>query len=106
MPPQFGDAVPPAAARKGHGAISVGDIIGADVLNVSWIAGAAAVANPLVVPMDVVWFMFPSMLAIVVTMLVGLYWKARMTRGLGIVLMCMFACYAVLMFVLGVGRTG
>ena len=34
------------AARKGHGDLAFGDIIGADILNILWIVGAAATANP------------------------------------------------------------
>jgi cation:H+ antiporter len=82
-----------AAARKGHGSLAVGDILGADILNISWIAGASACANPLVVQTKVIRFMFPSMLAIVVVTLAGLVWRRSMTRGLGAVLMCMYVVY-------------
>ena len=96
--PEVATAV--SATRKGHGALSVGNILGADILNISWIAGASAVANPLTVSMKVVYFMFPSMLAIVFTMLIGLLWKKSMTRGLGLVLMGLFAVYMAVMMVL------
>jgi len=78
----------------------VGNILGADILNISWIAGASAVANPLTVSMKVVYFMFPSMLVVVLTMLAGLLWKKRMTRGLGLILMGLFAIYMGVMMVL------
>lgn len=86
------------AARKGHGALAVGDIIGADVLNIAWIAGASAVANPLVVQPKVIYFMFPSMLIIVLTTLGGLIFLKRMTRGLGIVLVAEYVIYMGVMF--------
>jgi len=85
------------AARKGHGALAVGDIIGADILNIAWIAGASAIANPLTVQANVIWFMFPSMLIMVLTMLVGLVVHGRMTRGLGIVLISEYAVYMAVM---------
>jgi len=88
------------AARKGHGALAVGDIIGADILNVAWIAGASAIANPLTVQANVIWFMFPSMLIIVLTMLVGLAWRGRMTRWLGVVLIAEYVVYMAVMAVL------
>jgi len=81
------------AARRGHGALAVGDIIGADILNVAWIAGASAIANPLVVPSNVIWFMFPSMMVVVLTTLGGLAIRGRMTRALGIVLLAEYAVY-------------
>lgn len=86
-----------AAARKGHGALAIGDIIGADILNIAWIAGASAVANPLAVDTKVIYFMFPSMLAIVGVTLAGLLWKNRMTKKLGITLIVMYCVYMGLM---------
>ena len=76
-----------AAARKGQGALAVGNILGADILNICWIAGASALANPLVVPADVVNFMFPWMLAIVLTMLglMRIRLRVKPLEGLGIV---------------------
>ena len=47
------------AARKGQGALAVGNILGADILNICWIAGASALANPLVVPANVGQFYVP-----------------------------------------------
>jgi cation:H+ antiporter len=88
------------AARKGHGALAVGDIIGADILNIAWIAGASAIANPLVVPANVVWFMFPSMMVVVLTMLGGLIIQRRMTRALGVVLLAEYAVYMAAMALL------
>ncbi|MHC4248549.1 MAG: sodium:calcium antiporter [Planctomycetota bacterium] len=81
------------AARRGQGALAVGDIIGADILNIAWIAGASAIANPLVVPSNVVWFMFPSMMVIVLTTLGGLALRGRMTRALGCVLLAEYVVY-------------
>ncbi|MHC4199719.1 MAG: sodium:calcium antiporter [Planctomycetota bacterium] len=86
-----------AATRKGHGALAVGDIIGADVLNIAWIAGASAVANPLVVEQRVIYFMFPAMLVIVFTTLGGLIICRRMTRALGIILIAQYAVYLAIM---------
>ena len=33
------------AARKGQGALAVGNILGADILNICWIAGASALGQ-------------------------------------------------------------
>ncbi len=87
------------AARKGHGALAVGDILGADVLNIAWIAGARACVHPLAVAPKVVLFMFPAMLVIVATMLVGLIVRGRMTRTLGVVLVAEYVAYLAAMLV-------
>jgi len=65
----FGTSLPElmtaiAAIRKGHPEITVGNIVGADVLNVLFVIGAAAVASPLVIPMNFFYFHFPAMLII------------------------------------------
>jgi cation:H+ antiporter len=85
------------AARKGHGSLAVGDIIGADILNIAWIAGASAAVNPLTVKPEVIFFMFPSMLVIVFTMLGWLIIRKKMTRTLGYVLVAEYVIYMTLM---------
>jgi cation:H+ antiporter len=85
------------ATRRGHGALAVGDIIGADILNIAWIAGASATVNPLQISAAETFFMFPSMLIIVFTMVGGLLIYKRMTRGLGIVLATEYAIYMIVL---------
>ena len=89
--PEIATAV--IAARKGHGGIVVGNILGADILNICWIAGASAVVNPLVVPTNVIHFSFPAMLVIVGTMLIAMRTGYRLTRTEGIILMVLYGIY-------------
>jgi cation:H+ antiporter len=81
-------------------ALAVGDIIGADILNIAWIAGASAVVNPLTLSAREIYFMFPAMLLIVFTMLGWLLIKKKMSRALGVILMSEYVVYFVLMVVL------
>ncbi len=81
------------AARKGHGEIVVGNILGADVLNVCWIAGASAVVNPLVVTQEFIHFSIPSMLFVVVAMLVLMRTQHKLTRIEGVGLIALYAIY-------------
>ena len=65
----FGTSLPElmtaiAAVRKGHPEITVGNIVGADVLNVLFVIGAAAAAAPLAIPANFYYFHFPAMLII------------------------------------------
>jgi cation:H+ antiporter len=53
-----------AAVRKGYPEITLGNIVGADVLNVLFVIGAASAAAPLVVPENFYYFHFPAMLVI------------------------------------------
>ncbi len=89
--PEIATAV--TAARKGHGGLVVGNILGADILNICWIAGASAAVNPLVVPTNVIHFSFPAMLVIVGTMLSAMRTGYRLTRTEGIILMVLYGIY-------------
>ncbi len=81
------------AARKGHGDLAFGDIIGADILNILWIVGAASVANPIHVAPRIIYFAFPSMIIIVVTMLLFARHKYSLTKLKGFILLAMYAVY-------------
>ena len=81
------------AARKGHGDLAFGDIIGADILNVLWIIGAASLANPIHVERSMILFAFPWMLFIVVTMLSFAWWGYKLQRWKGFVLIAIYLVY-------------
>ena len=94
----FGTSVPEiatcvSAARKGEGAIAVGNILGADIMNICWIAGASAIANDLVIGKKELLFMFPAMLIIVLVMLGMLRYRYTLTRRKGIVLLVLYIIY-------------
>jgi cation:H+ antiporter len=96
----LGTSVPEIAtcivsARKGHGSLAVGNILGADILNICWVAGASAVANDLVIPQELMHFMFSSMLVIVVSMLVLLRMNHRFEKWKGALLLCLCVAYLV-----------
>jgi len=70
----FGTSLPElvtavTAARKGHGELAVGNIIGADILNVLFVVGFSASATPggLVVPPGFYFLQLPVMLLILLT---------------------------------------
>ena len=92
-----------AAARKSQGSLAVGNILGADILNICWIAGASAMVQDLTVSLDVIHFMFPSMLVIVFTMLGLMRWGHRFERWKGLVLMMMCIAYIVALLVVNPG---
>lgn len=93
------------AARKGQGSLAVGNILGADILNICWIAGASAIVNPLTIGLDEVHFMFPAMLVMVGTMLVLMRMGHKLQRWKGLVLLGVFAVYFTLLIYLNPGGT-
>lgn len=52
------------AIKKGHPEITIGNIVGADVLNALFVIGASALASPLIIPKMFYLFHFPAMLII------------------------------------------
>jgi cation:H+ antiporter len=94
----FGTSIPEVAtcitaARKGKGALAVGNILGADIMNICWIAGASAIVNDLVLPRRDIYLMFPWMFAIVAAMLLMLSRGYRLTRKKGLALLLLYLMY-------------
>ena len=94
----FGTSVPEVAtsitaARKGEGAIAVGNILGSDIINICLVAGASAVANDLILSAIDISFMFPVMIIIVVSMFCMLRSGNSLTRIKGFVLLSFYLLY-------------
>ncbi|NDL67411.1 sodium:calcium antiporter [Anaerotalea alkaliphila] len=100
----FGTSLPElmtaiTAARKGHGELAIGNIIGADILNVLFVVGAAAAATPagLVVPLEFYKLQIPAMLLIV--LLFRIFCKAKkmhLGRREGVVMLSLYGLYLLL----------
>lgn len=100
----FGTSIPEiatciTAARKRRGALAVGNILGADIMNICWIAGASAIVNDLTLPRRDIYFMFPWMFVIVGTMLFMLSRRYRLTRRTGLTLLGLYVAYIASFFV-------
>lgn len=94
----FGTSIPEVAtcvtaARKGEGSIAVGNILGADIMNICWVAGASSIANDLTLLKKDLYFMFPAMFVIVGAMLLMLRRGYRLTRAKGLVLLLLYGAY-------------
>ncbi len=86
------------AAVRGEGEIAVGDIIGADILNILWIVGVASLVKPIEVDRDIINFSFPFMIMIVVVMLGGMRIGCRLEKYKGIILIGLYLLYVFLTF--------
>ena len=86
------------AALKKEGEIAVGNIIGADILNILWIIGMSSIVRPIQVELEVISFTFPYMILVVTVMLVSMRLRCRLGRVKGILLFCLYLLY--LFFVL------
>ncbi|MEA3413276.1 MAG: sodium:calcium antiporter [Pseudomonadota bacterium] len=106
----FGTSLPElmtaiSAVRKGHPEITVGNIVGADVLNVLFVIGAAAAAAPLAIPMNFYYFHFPAMLIILFSFRVFISMNREGTfhRWQGFWLLSVYGFYIILQYALNIG---
>jgi cation:H+ antiporter len=105
----FGTSLPElmtaiAAVRKGHPEITVGNIVGADVLNVLFVIGAAAAAAPLAIPDNFYSFHFPAMLIILFSFRAFISMnKLVFQRWQGVWLLAVYGAYVVLQYALNIG---
>jgi cation:H+ antiporter len=93
------------SVRKGHPEITVGNIVGADVLNCLFVIGAAAVAKPLVVSPNFFIFHFPAMLFILYSFrfFIIMNRDGRFKKWQGMWLLGIYVVYVVLQYALGIG---
>lgn len=75
-----------SAARRGQGEIAVGNILGASMLNLTWVIGMAASIHPLVLSRRELWLMFPFLFGIVILTLSVLRSHTVITRREGALL--------------------
>jgi cation:H+ antiporter len=94
----FGTSLPElvtaiTAVSKKHGELALGNVIGADVLNVLFVSGASAAVTRggLQVPPQFFFLFFPSMIFVVVVLRIGIWKsKAELSRGFGFVLLAAY----------------
>ena len=94
------------ALAKGHGALSLGNIIGANIFNLVLVSGMSITLNPFAVPsekliagmnasfvVDV-----PVMLAVMALLTLPALIRGKLSRAQGIILLCIYAAYCVFQF--------
>ena len=98
--PEFVTAV--TAARRGHGELAVGNVIGADILNVLFVAGvsAAVTRGGLVAASHFFFILFPTMLFILVVFRIGIFTSGdTLKRPFGVVLIAAYVAVMVVSYV-------
>jgi cation:H+ antiporter len=101
----FGTSLPElitaiTAIRKGHPEITVGNIVGADVLNCLFVIGAAAAAVPLAIPQNFYVLHFPVMLLILISfrIFISTNKSGYFSRWQGIWLLAIYVGYLVIQY--------
>ncbi len=92
---------------KGHGALSLGNIIGANIFNLVLVSGAAITISPFDVPADATFmgmnasfiFDIPLVFVVMGIMTIPTILKGKLARWQGISLLCLYFAYCALQFV-------
>jgi cation:H+ antiporter len=89
------------AVRKGHGELAVGNVVGADILNVLFVVGSAAAVTSggLAVPASFYKLQIPTMLIILIIFrLFSRGKKEQITKIEGLTLLLIYVVYIVLSY--------
>lgn len=106
----FGTSLPElvtaiTAVRRGHGELAVGNIIGADILNVLFVAGVSAAATPagLQASGKFFQFLFPAMVFILVVFRIGIFVSgSQLKRPFGVVLVGTYILVTILSYIFSI----
>lgn len=91
--PEF--AVSVRAVTKGHGQISVGNILGANTLNILWVTGVSALIRPLTLDSNLMYFNTPVMIGVTVLLLIFMRMGYKLRRWQGIVFLVLYIFFVV-----------
>ena len=93
---------------KGHGALSLGNVIGANLFNIVLVSGAAITISPFALPAEKLLpgglnsslvIDLPLMLAVMAILCLPALAKGRLKRWQGVLLLCIYAAFTVYQFV-------
>jgi len=99
--PELATAI--TAIVKGHPELLVGNVIGADILNVLFVIGASATAVPLKVDPIFFYFLLPTMMAVLLLLRLYIFIPGdRFRRWQGAPLLAVYAAFVVLAVMLGI----
>lgn len=91
---------------KGHGLLSLGNIIGANLFNLILVSGIAITLNPFAIPSTKMIFGYnaslildiPVMVSVMSLLLIPAFIKEKLYRWQGILLLCIYALFIVVQF--------
>jgi cation:H+ antiporter len=86
------------SSRKGHGEIALGNVVGANILNLLWVLGAAAMVRPINIDPQTMLFNIPVAIFFAVLMLLFGMKDGKFNRINGITLLIFYLTYVLMLF--------
>lgn len=104
--PEFVTAI--TSLVKGHGALSLGNIIGANLFNLVLVSGVSVTASPFALPSEKTILGhnaslivdMPVMLVVMSVLCVPALIKGKLSRAQGVILLCIYAAFLIFQFAL------
>jgi cation:H+ antiporter len=87
-----------SSSMRGHGEIAVGNVLGANVLNLTWVLGGAAAITPINILPQSYLLDFPVMALMMVACFCLTVWRGRIGRAAGGAFIFSYAAYIAVMF--------
>ncbi len=94
--PEFATAL--TALKKGHANISIGNIVGANILNITMVTGISAFVNPLKILRQNILLDFPVAIIIMLTLVIPSFMKKKIYRLQAIILMLVYIAYVIFLY--------
>lgn len=86
------------AARKGHGSMAIGNILGSNIANIALIVGVSGLISPLTLGSTVIYFLAPFMIFISLLLVYFLRTKWKVSRTEGIILLILYVLFILAIF--------
>ncbi len=87
-----------ASSLKGHGGIALGNVVGANILNLTWVVGSAALYNPLKISHKTYFFDLPFMVLMMSLFLFFIFFRKKIKKLSGFFLLTTYFLYVVVSF--------
>lgn len=87
---------------KGHAALSIGNIIGANILNISMVIGISALFRPLQISRQNLYLDIPTSLLINLCLVLPTIFFKKITRLQGLVMLSLYGLYIMLVFYINI----
>lgn len=99
----FGTSLPElttalTALKKGHTSLSAGNIIGANILNITFVIGSSGMVAPLIIEKQNLVLDFPVAFLMMFTLTLPCLFKDRINRLQGIILFLMYVIYIIALY--------
>ncbi|QUI22067.1 calcium/sodium antiporter [Vallitalea pronyensis] len=99
----FGTSLPElttalTAMKKGHTSLSAGNIIGANILNITFVIGSSGLVSPLTIEKQNIFLDFPVSFLLILVLTLPCLFKSKISRIQAIILLIIYVTYITILY--------